>query len=464
LPLADAFLAAGILGTVVVATNLDPSHMPGGLKEFLAFRVTLKNILLLAAFGLTWPAVLWACGLYAPARQRSGGEDWPRLVLASAIGAIAALVFPLTSASGAARPEHSAFFGAAVLLATAGLRGTLRVLRGAGRGDRPRQIIIVGSGPLAARLVRELRADPVQASAVVGFVDSEPHAALTGAGVAHLGAVEDLEHVLMRHVVDDVVIGLPIKSRYDAIRRTIAACERVGVPAKYPADLFRTTPDRSRPEERPATPFLSFVPASEDSRRLIKRSIDLTGATLLLSVLTPVMLLVALAVKLTSPGPILFAQQRYGHLKRRFSMYKFRTMVSNAEQLQAGLEERNEAEGPVFKIRKDPRLTRPGRFLRRTSLDELPQLWNVLQGQMSLVGPRPMSVRDVGLFEEPWLMRRFCVRPGLTCLWQVRGRSNLSFEQWIALDLEYIDRWSLTLDVMILLLTIPAVLTGRGAD
>jgi lipopolysaccharide/colanic/teichoic acid biosynthesis glycosyltransferase len=144
-------------------------------------------------------------------------------------------------------------------------------------------------------------------------------------------------------------------------------------------------------------------------------------------------------------------------------MYKFRTMVADAEQLQSQLEDRNEATGPVFKIRDDPRLTWPGHFLRRTSLDELPQLWNVLIGQMSLVGPRPMSVRDVGLFEEPWLMRRFSVRPGLTCLWQIKGRSTIGFAQWITLDLEYIDRWSLLLDLKILLLTIPAVLSCRGA-
>ncbi len=158
-----------------------------------------------------------------------------------------------------------------------------------------------------------------------------------------------------------------------------------------------------------------------------------------------------------------FAQERYGYMKRRFRMLKFRTMVENAEALQIELEVQNEASGPVFKIRNDPRITPVGRFLRRSSLDELPQLWHVLTGEMSLVGPRPLPVRDVGHFEEPWLMRRFSMRPGLTCLWQISGRSDLGFDRWIALDLEYIDRWSLWLDLEILLQTVPAVLRGRGA-
>jgi lipopolysaccharide/colanic/teichoic acid biosynthesis glycosyltransferase len=151
-------------------------------------------------------------------------------------------------------------------------------------------------------------------------------------------------------------------------------------------------------------------------------------------------------------------------MKRLFRMYKFRTMVADAENGQDALEARNEASGPVFKIRADPRVTPLGRFLRATSLDELPQLWNVLIGEMSLVGPRPLPTRDVGRFSEPWLMRRFSMRPGLTCLWQISGRSDLDFAQWIALDLEYIDRWSLWRDMHILLRTIPAVLRGTGAS
>ena len=177
----------------------------------------------------------------------------------------------------------------------------------------------------------------------------------------------------------------------------------------------------------------------------------------------PLLLLIALAVRLSGTGPVLFVQQRYGRNRRAFPMYKFRTMVCNAEALQDDLEHLNEACGPVFKIRRDPRVTRIGRWLRRTSLDELPQLWNVLRGDMSLVGPRPLPLRDVDRFSAAATMRRFSVRPGLTCLWQVNGRSDLPFEDWMTLDLQYIDRWSLLLDLRILARTVPAVLRGVGA-
>ena len=195
----------------------------------------------------------------------------------------------------------------------------------------------------------------------------------------------------------------------------------------------------------------------------VKRAIDVVGAVVLLVAAAPLMLGVAVAIKLTSPGPVLFSQYRYGHMKRLFRMHKFRTMVANAEKLQDQLEGRNEASGPAFKIREDPRLTPIGRFLRRSSLDELPQLWHVVTGKMALVGPRPMATRDVNLFPEPWLMRRFSVRPGLTCLWQISGRSAIGFDRWIALDLEYIDNWSLWLDVKILARTLPATVRGTGA-
>jgi lipopolysaccharide/colanic/teichoic acid biosynthesis glycosyltransferase len=171
-----------------------------------------------------------------------------------------------------------------------------------------------------------------------------------------------------------------------------------------------------------------------------------------------------LAVRLTSPGPVMFSQLRYGRNRRRFRMYKFRTMVEGADAQQSQLEELNEAAGPVFKIRRDPRITPFGAFLRRTSLDELPQLWNVLRGDMSLVGPRPLPLRDVNQFAEGRLMRRFSVLPGITGLWQVSGRSSLAFDEWLRLDLAYIDQWSLTLDLRILARTIPAVLSGRGAS
>ena len=182
--------------------------------------------------------------------------------------------------------------------------------------------------------------------------------------------------------------------------------------------------------------------------------------------LLPVFAIVAILVKLTSRGPVFFVQQRLGLNKRMFQIYKFRTMVVDAEKKLKEVEHLNEVSGPVFKIKNDPRLTPLGRFLRKTSIDELPQLFNVLKGDMSLVGPRPLQVRDYELFNQickDWQRRRFSVRPGITCLWQVNGRSSVQFEKWMELDLQYIRRWSLWLDLQILIKTIPAVLKGSGA-
>jgi lipopolysaccharide/colanic/teichoic acid biosynthesis glycosyltransferase len=173
--------------------------------------------------------------------------------------------------------------------------------------------------------------------------------------------------------------------------------------------------------------------------------------------------LIALLIKLTSPGPVLFSQTRVGLNKRQLKMYKFRTMTVGAEQMQDRLLAMNEMSGPAFKIKHDPRITPLGRVLRKSSLDELPQLFNVLMGQMSLVGPRAMSLRDYKLFEHDWHRRRFSVKPGITCLWQVNGRNSIAFEQWMALDMQYIDKWSLWLDFKILAKTVPAVLRGTGA-
>jgi len=197
---------------------------------------------------------------------------------------------------------------------------------------------------------------------------------------------------------------------------------------------------------------------------LIKRLVDLIVASSVLVVLAPVMVVIGIAVRLDSPGPALFLQERVGLNKRRFKLFKFRTMVVDAEKRLAELESKNEVSGPVFKIKKDPRITRLGAFLRRTSLDELPQLLNVVRGEMSLVGPRPLAVRDYLGFSQDWHRRRFSVRPGITCLWQVLGRSSIPFERWMELDMQYIDEWSLSLDLEILLRTIPAILKGSGAS
>lgn len=267
----------------------------------------------------------------------------------------------------------------------------------------------------------------------------------------------------MKQPVDQVLIALQAKSSYEQIQTAIQTCERAGVEAKYLPDVFELSLARPKFELHAETPVVSLKVVQDDHRLLVKRCMDVIGAVVGMIFFGPLMFAIAAAIRLTSPGPVIFAQERPGFRKRRFLMYKFRTMVADAEKLQASLESSNEAQGPVFKIRNDPRITPLGRFLRKTSLDELPQFFNVLRGEMSLVGPRPLPTRDFLKFDDAALMRRFSVKPGLTCLWQISGRSDTNFDRWIELDLRYIDTWSLSLDLEILARTFPSVLSGRGA-
>ncbi len=457
----DAVLGVALLLMIVTVGNSE--QMPTGVKELLAMRLSLKNVLLLTAFGVAWPLVLWGCGLYEPARLRDGRGEWPRLLLASVIASFLVMIFPLTSQSGATQPIHALLFAVMIAPSAAVMRSGVRVARSVTRSAPARRTVIVGSGPIAAEIYRRFHSNPLVRREALGFVDTDPQPSLVAAGLRHLGSVGRLEFLLMREIVDEVLIALPVKSRYEEIQQAIAACGLVGVPATYPAPVFAAGPGTARIERHAMATVMALPLVHDDARQTIKRALDIAGSAGLLLLLAPVFALITFAVRWTSPGPALFRQERYGFNKRRFQMLKFRSMVDGAEGMQEEMESRNEAAGPIFKIKADPRITPLGRFLRRSSLDELPQLWHVLTGEMSLVGPRPMSLRDVSRFEDPWLMRRFSVRPGLTCLWQVGGRSNLSFDQWIALDLEYVDRWSLALDVTLLLKTIPVVLKGTGA-
>jgi exopolysaccharide biosynthesis polyprenyl glycosylphosphotransferase len=249
------------------------------------------------------------------------------------------------------------------------------------------------------------------------------------------------------------------------VEYVIRACELEGVEVWLVADFFSTQISRTTLDEMLGRPLLVFSSTPEASWRVVaKQVMDAVGSLLLLIMLAPLFLAVALLIKATSPGPILFRQQRSGLNGRPFTIYKFRTMVTNAEQFKHELAAMNEMSGPVFKVTNDPRITATGRFLRKYSLDELPQLFNVLRGEMSLVGPRPLPVDEVKRFEDLAHRRRLSVKPGLTCIWQVRGRNHINdFHEWVRLDLEYIDNWSLGMDFKILLLTIPAVFRGTGA-
>jgi exopolysaccharide biosynthesis polyprenyl glycosylphosphotransferase len=343
------------------------------------------------------------------------------------------------------------------------LRLTLRYIRR--RGYNYRWVLIVGQNSRAATLVKGIHETPELGLKILGFIDALEGAPLEQAfeKLPRMGTLEDLESIFRSHVVDEVFIFLPIKSFYSEIETILKICEVVGVEVKVPIDFFSARLGKFKVSSYGDLSVIDlYTSPSMSWQLLVKRLLDVIVSLVVLVLLFPLLLMVALAIKMTSSGPVVFRQNRVGYNGRFFTCLKFRTMVKNAEQVRDSLAERNEMDGPVFKIKDDPRATRVGKILRKLSIDELPQFINVLRGDMSLVGPRPPIPSEVEKYDLSWL-RRLSMKPGITCLWQVNGRNNISFEKWMELDIEYIDNWSLWLDLKILLKTLPAVLRGSGA-
>lgn len=324
-------------------------------------------------------------------------------------------------------------------------------------GRNLRRVVIIGAGNRGQQIVKLIKENPEIGYHFAGFVDDldEPEV---------IGSLDEISKVLAENVIDEVIICLPIKTFYDRMETVARAAEEQGITVRIYSDLFNLRLARAVAGEIGEAPILSlYATRQTDLQMLVKNVIDFMGALVLLILFSPLLLIIAILIKLTSPGPVFFIQERIGYNKRPFKMFKFRTMVAGADLKQQELEALNEADGPVFKIKNDPRVTGIGKWLRRTSLDELPQLINVLLGDLSLVGPRPLPERDFQKFNQLWFNRRFSVKPGITCVWQISGRSETSFDKWILQDLEYIDKWSLLLDFKILFKTIPAVMRGTGA-
>ena len=458
--LVDALASIVSIGLAFLINNLH--SLPPDVAGFLAVRVSIKNLLGLAIFVCAWMGFFQAFGLY---QKRSPRDVNVRLIGATACGSSFALFFVLTSRSATFGIEAVVLCWMIALSVTLLLRFVLRVLTSPLDKSRlARPLLVIGTGERAMRVSAELRVRGSENYQLLGFVDT-PDATPQSIELKQklLGELSQLEDLIIHNGVEEVLITLPVKSCYADVQRAIEVCERTGVECKYLSDIFRPSLSQVVSEEMSGFRVTSLKPGPLDSRFIVKRAIDIAGASVGLVFLAPLFLIIALAIKLTGGGPIIFNQERHGRNRRRFWMYKFRTMVNSAEQLQSSLERSNEAAGPVFKIKNDPRVTRLGAFLRRSSLDELPQLLNVLKGEMSLVGPRPLPVRDVSKFEEGWWLRRFCVVPGLTGMWQVNARNTVNFEDWVRQDFEYIDNWSLRLDLRILLKTVPVVLKGTGA-
>jgi exopolysaccharide biosynthesis polyprenyl glycosylphosphotransferase len=439
------------------------------LAQFLAMRVKLSNCAIFALALLLCHATFCLCGLYESKRLSTRRAEVLEALKATSLSTIAlAAVLMLFSLKVVTTSQFWLLFWAITSLAVISSRMVLRYWLASARrnGHNLRHILILGTNPRAINFARRLAAAPEQGYRLVGFADDDwplmDEFKATGFKLVSdfAGVAEFLRH----NVVDEVAIYLPLRSFYEHAAQMAAICEQHGIILRFDTDIFNLKLAKPRVLDADGDAHIATRGVvSEGWPFVFKRAIDLTVSLLALLLLSPLLLAIAAIIRFTSPGEVFFEQKRVGLNKRHFTMYKFRTMVPDAEALQEELLHLNEMSGPVFKITKDPRITPVGRILRKTSIDELPQLLNVLKGDMSLVGPRAMSVRDYQSFNDDWQRRRFSVPPGITCLWQIKGRSSLPFEQWMELDMEYIDRWSIWLDLQILAQTIPAVIKGSGA-
>jgi exopolysaccharide biosynthesis polyprenyl glycosylphosphotransferase len=419
---------------------------------------------------LTFSLSLWVViGLWLNVYDKLDSGD-PRVVLRdsfrqSAYGAIGLVVFEFLLRLDLSRPFLLLFAGYAWALLflfrlTAGrLVGVIRREFGA-----LHFVMVVGTGERARRLGEALERSARHGIRLTGFLDAEPSPTVSEIQLSAAYPVfplEELPSLLDRHVIDEVIFAVG-SERLAGLEEIFLVCDEEGVRTRVAVDFFPHVNSEVYLERLGFTPLLTFSAAPHDEiRLLVKRVIDVALAAAGLVVLLPFMAIIALLIKLTTPGPAIFRQERCGLNGRRFTFYKFRSMVRNAEELKVEVEHLNQKK-TAFKIHDDPRLTVVGPILRKFSIDEWPQLWNVLKGDMSLVGPRPAVPDEVEHYQR-WQRRRLRMRPGLTCLWAVAGRDHLDFDTWMKMDMQYIDNWSLTLDWKILLLTVPRVLTGKGA-
>ncbi|MFH1374055.1 MAG: sugar transferase [bacterium] len=343
----------------------------------------------------------------------------------------------------------------------------LRVLTRGGAPNSNRggfkEIIIIGTGKKARAVADSVADSPDSGLSIKGFLDYRRSGLWRYRDIPLLGHPDELERFVLKEQVDAVVVDVDVKDLLRT-RRLFETAEKMGVALYFMPDIFQAHLTRPQLSGVNGSPALIYHAAPSGRRaEIVKNIIDKIGALVGIILSAPLMLLTAVAIKLDSRGPVFFRQERCGVNGKRFMLYKFRTMYNKADKRKHLLKDLNMMSGPVFKAKDDPRVTRIGRILRQCSIDEVPQFFNVLRGDMSLVGPRPPIPSEVEKYQ-PWQRRRLSVKPGVTCLWQINGRNNIDFERWMELDLEYIDNWSLWLDARILARTLPAVIKGTGAS
>jgi len=455
--LVASFMSAGVIAY----------SSPKGLTfaRIMGLRITLGNCLLFALLLATWHTIFVVCGLYVSKRLTKRPAEILEVCKATSLASgflfLSARIFNIRLVDSAVVLFFWVSCTCFMIAGRFAARSLLLRLRR--RGKNARFLLIVGTNERAIDFADQVMERPELGYNIVGFVDDdwEGTRKFEETGHTRCCTFTGLADFLRHNVVDETAIFLPLGSFYEHAARLVSLCEEHGIAIRFiNSQIFNL---RKKQELDENSHVLSVASSTEAWPSVVKRVFDFVVSAVLLVIFAPLFVFVALAIKWTSPGPVFFSQIRVGLNKRRFRMYKFRTMIADAEQRQDQLLSMNEMSGPAFKIKHDPRITVLGRILRKTSIDELPQLFNVLLGDMSLVGPRAMSLRDYQLFEKDWQRRRFSVKPGMTCLWQVNGRSALPFEQWMELDMQYIDKWSLWLDFKILAQTLPAVLRGTGA-
>jgi exopolysaccharide biosynthesis polyprenyl glycosylphosphotransferase len=416
---------------------------------------------LLLIFAAGWVIALSMNGLYRPRARWSIVREAIDVLQATIILSLVTLsvlfLFRMPDVSRAFMLVLFPSLAAATVAGRVVLRLAMEGLRR--QGKNLRFVLVLGAGPRGQAFAAKLESHRELGLRVSGFLDDSPAFELPS-GWQYLGTLEALESVLHGQVIDEVVICLPF-SQWTLIDTITRVCEEEGKIVRIPMDVMDRAISVGKVEELDGTPVFSLVSGPDRTLALAaKRLLDLAVSAIGIIVLSPVLLAIAIAIVIDDGRPVFFTQERMGLHGRPFRVIKFRSMSRDAEARLAELEDRNEIQGNAFKITDDPRVTRLGQFLRRTSLDELPQLINVLRGEMSLVGPRPPLPGEVDGYDL-WHRRRLSMKPGITGLWQVRARREPEFDRWVAADLEYIDRWSLWLDVKILARTIPAAVQGR---
>ncbi len=457
-----AFFAAFFIRDLLLPL-VAPGQFPTGLFPLREYLKIYPVVLII------WSVLLFSYHSYHSHRtiplRREMLTVFRVVLVGNALLATLAYLLPLRQLSRAWFILFAVLSALLLVLEKISLRVIARYVRA--KGLNYRTVLIVGTGRRAIDVARLVLDHKYWGYKILGFV-SDGHRLPNGwARYRVYGTVPEIRSLLERgefpEIVDEIVFAVTRK-KLDEMKQIFLLCEELGIRARVAMNFFQNRLARIEVEELEGIPFLTFTTTpSNETQLAAKRMLDIAVSLMLLGLSLPVIVLAALAIKLTSPGSVVFKQKRIGLNGRTFTLYKFRTMIANAHERLGEVSHLNEMTGPVFKATNDPRITAVGRIMRKFSFDELPQLWNVLKGDMSLVGPRPPIPEEVRSYHR-WQRRRLSMKPGLTCLWQVNGRNNVDFDRWMQMDLQYIDNWSPSLDLKILLRTIPAVLLGRGAS